>query len=519
MLKPSTKTLPVLLLCLAIALVACSSSAPAPTASPAPAATVTSPEPVKAGPTVAPKAESQVDPTSGPSKEELGALLVPPKARGCSGSSLGESVLLGRFDRAQATHWLSAIDPASGLPLCGYEPIPGGLNTTFELSPDGGTLAMVVARTNNHRDGLLHLVDLPAWQDTVTAVEIPDWIGAMAFSPDGTRLAITYLDPEVKEYEWPKRFKLVLVDVASGDALAETVLDLSPRRMAFSAGGDALMVYGVADPDGTGRHSQPYALLLDAPGLEISWQQPLDGFVDGQRPQENHDEGQETQEFAWYSPAVVLSPEAQALYIVHAREAVLTAVDFAARDVRTVEIRPQLSWFERLLALTAGRARAKMMVGTTKQAVLSPDGERLYVVGVANDTYTDAGGNLQIKETPLGLQVVDTASGTEVAHLDVEGTEVGISPDGSRAFLRYWSQNLPRTQVVDLATMSVEAQLPGRWLVAGTRLDGAPVVLSANNLSAETALATLDAGSLEELHRWSVPGYAYWIVPGAPIAP
>lgn len=499
MLKPSTKPLPVLLLCLAIALASCSGSAP-----PSPTLPLTpSPTPL---------------PSPTPPLTRSPSLLIPPQARGCSGVPLGESVLLGRYDRAQATHWLSAVDPATGLPLCDYEPIPGGLNTSYELSPGGGTLAMVVARTNNHRDGLLHLVNLPAWRDTVTAVEIPDWIGSMAFSPDGARLAITYLDPEVKEYEWPKRFKLVLVDVASGDALAETVLDLSPRRMAFSLEGDALMVYGVADPDGTGRDSQPYAVLLDAPGLETSWQQPLDGFVDGQWPLEGFEDGQGPQT-AWYSPAVVLSPGAESLYIVHAREDVLTTVDFAARDVRTVEVRPQLSWFERLLSLAAGRAQAKMMVGTTKQAVLSPDGDRLYVVGVANDTYTGSGGNLQIKETPLGLQVLDVASGAEVAHLDVEGTEVGLSPDGSKVFLRAWSQNLPRTQVVDLGSMSVETRLPGRWLVAGVRLDGEPVVLSANNLSAETALATLAAGSLDELHRWSVPGYAYWIIPGAPIAP
>jgi hypothetical protein len=66
--------------------------------------------------------------------------------------------------------------------------------------------------------------------------------------------------------------------------------------------------------------------------------------------------------------------------------------------------------------------------------------------------------------------------------------------------------------VVDLEKMEVETRLSGRQVVPARRLDGEPVLLSAiTNGGPQTVLAALDAETLEEINKWWVWGYAYWV--------
>ncbi len=96
------------------------------------------------------------------------------------------------------------------------------------------------------------------------------------------------------------------------------------------------------------------------------------------------------------------APDRDALYVVHADSEQLTTVDFESQTVKTVEIQPKLTWFERLLSMTAGIAHAKIGDGITRQAAVSPDGQFLYVVGVNNATFQDEQGNWQMEQTSAG---------------------------------------------------------------------------------------------------------------------
>lgn len=82
------------------------------------------------------------------------------------------------------------------------------------LAPDGRMLAAIGTATR------LHLVDLKTWQDTVTELRFPN-VSAMAFTPDGTRLALTFDD-----HKGPS---LALVDVAKQAIMARVELDFWPR--------------------------------------------------------------------------------------------------------------------------------------------------------------------------------------------------------------------------------------------------------------------------------------------------
>lgn len=507
MLNARSNYLYVFILCLAILLAACSGAAGA-----MPVDNTPLPGKVAIRPATA---EATQQPTLAFTKPTEAAPVYPTAAlkkntkNECSPGRLDQSVLLGHFGQGRSTHLLSAIDPLSGRPLCDYPPISAGLDATLKLSPDQRTLAMVISRENDHSDGVLHLVDLENWHDVETSVEIMNWVSQMTFSPNGRYLAIAYLDPEADETGWPKKFVLDLVDVTKQHRLATQTLDMAPRLMEFSADGQSLMVYGVANQDRSGIDAQARAVLLDSADLEVTWELALERVRDGQTRLYGSD-GSES--YAWWGPAAVLSADQQALYIVHADEDVLTTVDFGRRSTKSVEIQPPRAWFERLLALTAGVAQAKMVDGTTKQAALSADGQRLYIAGQTNDTWQDENGNWQFTQTPLGLQVVDVSTGTEIAHLETEGTQLAPSQDARRLFLHGWSQTTTWTEVVDLESMAIETRLTGRWVVPARRLNGEPVLVSAVNQSAQTVLAALDADTLEEVNKWWVGGYAEWVV-------
>ena len=436
---------------------------------------------------------------------------------GCSSSRLMESVLLSRFDQDRSTHLLTPVDPLSGQALCDYQPVSTGLSASHAFGPDKGsaqTLALVVARQDDHSDGGLHLFDLANWQDQVTNIEIPSWVIAMTFNPQGTRLAIVYPEAGMEEDVWSNNSRMIVIDVVAGQVVAETVLPLTPRLLAFSEDSTSLMAYGVTNQDSSGLDGAARALLLDAASMEVVWELALETVADGQTRLYTSDG---TEEYIWWGPAAVLSPEHQALFIVHADEDKLTSVDFSERIWDTVEIQPQLSWFERLLSLTAGVARAKVVDGTTKQAILSEDGKRLYIAGQTSETWQDENGNWQFSQKPLGLQVVDVPSRTEIAHLDTEASELDLSPDGSHLYLRGWSGSGAWTEIVDLEKLEIVNRLVGRRLIPAARLNGEPVLLSSSsNSGAQTTLAVFDPESLEEINKWWVWGYAEWVNPSSP---
>src|SRR3990172_2001782 len=296
----------------------------------------------------------------------------------CSKASLGESFLMAIWDRKLAQHTLIPINPISGQPLCAYAPLPIGRNYFYTFSPDGKRLALVVSQREDGRDGELQLIDLQNWQVIPTSIKFDYWVSAMDFSPDWHALVVASAGPPSSKHGLPDGYRLVVIDLANQSIQAETLLVFSPRLVQFTAGGASLVVYGgtVREVDLT--NEDPHLVLLDSTSLAKDWETRLAGLADGQIWQDASDNPDSV---IFWSPAIVFSPEKQAVFIVHADANQLTTVDLALRTTSTVQIRPATSWIERLLALTAGVAHAKGLNGAIKSAVLSADGNRLYVVG------------------------------------------------------------------------------------------------------------------------------------------
>ena len=89
---------------------------------------------------------------------------------------------------------------------------------------------------------------------------------------------------------------------------------------------------------------------------------------------------------------------------------------------------------------------------------------------------------------------------------------ISLSPDGERLYLRGGTEEIV-TQILDANTLEPLSVVEGRWLAPALRLAGEPILLSydPSHETGQTSLATFDPESLEPLHIWGLPGYAWWI--------
>jgi DNA-binding beta-propeller fold protein YncE len=428
-----------------------------------------------------------------------------------SSAPFSDSLLLTVVKNQGSGSDIYPVDPLTGRPLEGYPPIHAK-NYVYAFSPDVEQLALITfAGDPTPFESQLHLLSLKDWRDQVFDLKLDGWVNTIRFSPDSGMLAIAYGD---------SGNRLMVLDAASGTARAQAETEIIVRLMRFSKDGTSLMLYGPPQPRSTRvSPAAPKAILLAVRDLSVQWTSDLAGVRDGLFPKTDKVDDLHAPGQAWYfTPAIAFAPDRDALYIVHADEDRFTSVDFSLRLVRTVDIRPRLSWFEQLLMLGASAAHAKVMDGTDKQMVISPDGGRLYVVGIDTASSQHKDGTWDMRRTPLGLQVIDAADGTQIGHYATDATNLAISPDGRKLYLRGWNERAttyaPWTEIFDLASGERTAAPPDLDLVPTQTMGGWPILVSSRPISeVRFELAVLDPQSLMLLNRLYVTEYGSWLIP------
>lgn len=416
-----------------------------------------------------------------------------------------------------ATEWkdktegnvLFPLDPASGQALLGYTPISLGQSSYHAFSPNHRTLAVMTYPTPSTLNGDLLLVDLPTWKTQRFELKLVGWVSTMVFSPNGQQLAVAHGDT----VHW-----LTIFDLQKGMITAQSETDSYVPRLKFTESGKELMLYSPTIDIMKGSSAgPPQVTLLDGANLSPLWSAELEGIRDGIFPK---DETVTTKNFyepgnaLYFYPGLTFAPERDALYIVHADSDQLTTVDFENQKVETVEIQTQLSWFERLLSFTAGVAHAKVADGLIKQAAISPDGKFLYVVGVNNASFQDKQGNLQMEQTPLGLEIIQTKDGSRVERFETDATDMVPSPDGRFLYLRAWGTKAPWTEVFDTTNRQFGARQEWIFAMPAPRINGEYLLVSTYSTDEYTHhMSVLKQDGSKVLSKWTVSGenYVYWL--------
>jgi DNA-binding beta-propeller fold protein YncE len=399
---------------------------------------------------------------------------------------------------------LLPLDPASGNALPGYTPISLGKTYFQAFSSDRHTLAVVSFTNDNMDNGSLLLIDLPTWKTRRFELDLAGWLNAMTFSPDRKQLAIAYGDFD---------HKLMMIDVEKGTIRAQSETDSLITHLKFTKDGKGLMLYGQAVVNSLDQ-APPQVLLLGAADLSPRWSRELEEVRDGMFPMDKtitQTEFYKPGNSFYLNPGLAFAPDRDTLYIVHADSAELTTVDFSTRKVSTVEIRTKLSWFGSLLARTAGVAHAKG-AGTSKQVVVSPDGQFLYVVGV-NATISQQD-HYQTEETPLGLEILQTKDGRRVEHVDTDTTELSLSPDGRFLYLRNWTDTTPWSEVFDATSRKIIARKESLYATPTLLMNGQFLLISTyTSAEGKYHMSVLQPSNLNILADWTGFEFVNWLTP------
>jgi hypothetical protein len=401
---------------------------------------------------------------------------------------------------------LSIISSLTGKPFNEFDSIPFEY-FNYAFSPDRQALAVV-------SNAQLHLINLPSWEDHSAAISLLGPLSSVIYSPDGKLLAFAGA---------LSSGDLWIVDAKTGESKSSTQAGFSIKNIKFTADGKGIMVYaaqlaseGIAANAGVSAGA-PKAALFRTSDLHLLWSVELAGVRDGVFPK--NVETANTQDIyqpgaAWqYEPGIAFAPNASILYVVHGDEDKLTTVDFIDRTVKTVDIRAKTTWFDGLLALTAGVAHAKGMDGTVKQAVISPDGKFLFVAGNTETITQQANGsNWDIKDTPTGLQMIATEDGTLIEKISIEASSVRLSPDSKQLFLANWSNGRTGTDVYDIASKSIIKHFENVYLVSTLRLDGKPILVSNRSVSPyENYITLIDPDTWGTISEWKSEGDVGWL--------
>lgn len=405
--------------------------------------------------------------------------------------ALASSVLMHRRNDDTGQSEIRAVDPATGETVAGFTPVGLGSDdvSAHAVSADGTRLAVVKSRsrvsepsaggTSYRPSGdVLHLIEL-RMQRVVTATLSGDgWVNLLIFRPDASQLALVE--------NMPGASMLTIFDAATGTRVAKRRVEFRPSLLTYAENGMTLVLYGQdrGVPAGIGKPAPPQVMLLDATTLEPLWERSLETVLSGHWCLEQCTQQHGQQLFTEWRPAVVPARDGRRLYIVHADEDRLTTVEFDSGVVRSMLVREEQSWLDRLLGVGVAHAKG-VPAGATKQAVLSHDGRRLYVVAHTRSAASAGGNDNGSIESDITVRSIDVLTGRLHAHRDVEVIHpyvridgVLVSPDGTHLFVNGWDAGERWTEILDAQSLERVTRLADWQVVLMRRLDGQPLVMA-----------------------------------------
>lgn len=442
-----------------------------------------------------------------------------------------QSLLLYAWEKSTGQQTLTRMDPATGEPWPGTSPLT--LSERSQLDPKAAFATQIERLVVGLQAGEacdayaggarclpafagLARVDLQAWQAEQFPFESSGWLAALSVRPDGAQAALAVSDgPQVD---------LLLVELEQGAELARLSLPFIPEGLSYVLEGSSIALWG-SPPGKQPGLDQPEAaqvLLVDGSDLSIQWQASLDGLLAGQWCQSDCEAAHGEQRMAYRQPGGAWAADGQRLYLADAATDAYFEVDFAARRTARRELQA-VSWFERLLARTAGSALAKgPMDFARRTAALSPDGRWLALSGVRTIFGPDANGEWQETGGSLGLTLVDPASGRTLAAWEARqaaqapGWGLRFAPGGQFLLLDGAGQALEGATLVQAPELKL-LHLVAQWQLTPVQLsDGrlgwAGLRYEYPNDRIRTHLALLDPVSFQPSLTWKTEGQAVWWV-------
>jgi hypothetical protein len=312
-----------------------------------------------------------------------------------------------------------------------FSPLDFEGHYVFAVSPDRRRLAAITWPADRvYVGGTLHLIDLRTWTEILPARGINGVVEQIVFGADSQSVYWTRSTAGLG-YAMPSAFVLSRYSVPRARLETVTAFPLSfvPRDVRVLPSSGRIAVYGMPMTDFL-TAGPPDVLVIDPDGGRQVADIPIPGLTDGwlrgssaESPNQQYEAGR-----AW-------DVARERLYLVHPDADRISVVDLAqGKLVTQVTIHRPVGVLERFLNWLVVPAEAKMASGVVRQAVVSPDGGRLYMTGWRNEVVSK-NGTVDWGQIPLGLSVTRLDTLTEERHLDLPVSQVVVSPNGQRVLL------------------------------------------------------------------------------------
>lgn len=435
----------------------------------------------------------------------------------------GGAILLAAPGDQANTLRVWSVDPATGEPSTAPgvidQTLPGAEMSTFALSLDRQRLAVATGTLTFCEPSMggsacwagtetISLLNLTTGEVHQTELDRRGRVSLMAFDPSGRRLAMAAQTLEGT--------RLLILDMDAARLDGEVTLPVVPSILGYTSDGASLVVFG-ADPGSEPGMAPPgpaQVLVLNAADLSTEWNQAIDGLMMGSWCLEACESGHDLVRMMAWSPAFTLQASADRLLILHAESERLTTVDLRNRLVQSAAIGPAKSWLDRLMAWGTVSAEAKGWAeGAMKQLAISPDGSKLYSVGRLLHTRTKPDGSIEGWEEPLGLDVVDPATGVLQGHVETDAIALRLSADGRWLVLERWDYRGPVSQVVDTHSLEAGTSFEGWQILTVVSREGRSLLLATSQGPSTTRFALIDPATMQRYRAWTVDGMATVLTP------
>ena len=433
----------------------------------------------------------------------------------------GASILIAAPGPESGSFHVWAVDAATGA-ASGQTldvEIPGAEMSTYALSPDRQTLAVATGHLTlcePFAGGVacmtgtdtISLLNMTTGEARAVDLDRRERISHMAFDSSGRRLAM------LAQSEDGPRLLILEADAARIDG--DVALPIVGSILGFSADGASLVVFG-ADPGSEPGLAPPepaQVLLFDAADLSTEWSHTIDGLLMGSWCLEPCGSNEEPTHMMSWSPAFSWQGASDRLLILHAESGRLTTVDVRNRLVESVQIGPAKTWLDRLMAWGTVPAEAKGWAeGAMKEIAVSPDSSTLYSVGRLLHTRTNPDGSIEGWEEPIGLDIVDPATGQLRGHSATDAAGLRLSGDGRLLVLETWGNRGPSSQVLDAQSLKTLGAFEGWQILTVTSRAGRSLLLATSQGPSTTRFALIDPVTMQRNRAWTVDGIATVITP------
>ncbi len=389
-------------------------------------------------------------------------------------SSAATALLLVDLPAAVATGQARPVDPISLADQVGAARYDFGRLSLRALSPDGRTLAAIIWPNGMGWGGQLQFFNLDDWSLQERGPTINALATGLSFSHDGA--ALYWMQPTRRDpaHGIPRDYLLYRYDRASRElvALVELPPTFIPQELRLLSSRQHLAIYGQPTNAMNLAESEPQVLIVDLVAGRLVTTVELSGLRAGQSALPNSEK--QGPAFQLDRPGLAWDIARDRLYIAHADAERVTVVDLAAGKVlREATIAQRSGWLEQLSHWLIPTAAAKMVPGTSRQAVLSPDGTRLYTLGTRSTISMSADGGWTQRDISLGLQIIATADMRELSRVELPVSAIALAPDGRTLVL----SGMPEAQI---AGETATQQAHGLYLLDVAHPD-APVQLQAQS--------------------------------------